>query len=268
MTENFTYDIFLSHSSKDKEVVRDIAERLRKDGLRVWFDDWEIKPGHSIPAMIEEGLEHSRVLVLCMSKHAFGADWVQLESGTFRFRDPLNKDQRFIPLRLDEAPIKGSLAQFNYVDWRDEDDREYGRLVSACGKDVPKAVGEIAFSRQQVEEGGFPFEYGSDLHWLWGWGYRLRLMLDDDLEPSKYTWMIFRPDRLARDAMMRFSVEYPHIIKQIDDFLGFTEERFAEFLQNNNDANRLNFAVAMDALCARIETATPIIAGNSKGSVK
>ncbi len=45
------------------------------------------------------GLEHSRVHVLCMSANAFGSDWSQLESGTFRFRDPLNKERRFIPCR-------------------------------------------------------------------------------------------------------------------------------------------------------------------------
>ena len=91
---------------------------MRKDGLKVWFDEWVLKPGDSIPAKIEEGLEHSRVLVLCMSANAFGSDWAQLEAGTFRFRDPLNKERRFIPLRLDDAPIKGSLAQFLYINWR------------------------------------------------------------------------------------------------------------------------------------------------------
>ena len=131
-TEPFNYDVFLSHSSKDKAVVRLIAERLRADGLRVWFDEWEIKPGDSIPAKIEEGLERSRVLVLCMSANAFGSDWSQLESGTFRFRDPLNKERRFIPLRLDDAPIKGSLAQFLYIDWCQEDrESAYAKLLEA-----------------------------------------------------------------------------------------------------------------------------------------
>jgi glycosyltransferase involved in cell wall biosynthesis len=46
---------------------------------------------------------------------AFGADWARLEAGTFRFRNPLNRERRFIPLRLDDAPIKGSLAQFLYT---------------------------------------------------------------------------------------------------------------------------------------------------------
>jgi len=74
MSTEFTFDAFLSHSSKDKAVVRAIAERLRADGLKVWFDEWMLKPGDSIPAKIEEGLERSRVLVLCMSANAFGSD--------------------------------------------------------------------------------------------------------------------------------------------------------------------------------------------------
>ena len=133
MDAEFQYDVFLSHSAKDKAVVRPLAERLRKDGLKVWFDEWVLKPGDSIPAKIEEGLEHSRVLVLCMSANAFGSDWAQLEAGTFRFRDPLNKERRFIPLRLDDAPIKGSLAQFLYINWRPADrEQEYAKLLEAC----------------------------------------------------------------------------------------------------------------------------------------
>jgi hypothetical protein len=117
MAALFKYDVFLNHSSKDKAVVRPLGERLRADELKVWFDEWVLKPGDSIPAKIEEELERSRVLMLCMSVHAFGSYWAQLESQTFRFRDPLNKERRFIPLRPDDAPIKGSLAQFLYIDW-------------------------------------------------------------------------------------------------------------------------------------------------------
>lgn len=34
MANDFKYDVFLSYSSKDKAVVRLVAERLRKDGLK------------------------------------------------------------------------------------------------------------------------------------------------------------------------------------------------------------------------------------------
>ncbi len=144
----FEFDVFLSHSSKDKTRVRVVAERLRMDGLKVWFDEWVIKAGDSIPAKVEEGLEQSRVMVLCMSANAFGSDWAQLESGTFRFRDPLNKKRRFIPLRLDDAPIKGSLAQFHYVNWLPpEREQEYAKLFEACrhssNSPITKAPTEI-----------------------------------------------------------------------------------------------------------------------------
>jgi len=133
MGESFEYDVFLSYSSEDKAVVLAVAERLRQDGLKVWFDEWVLKPGDSIPAKIEDGLERSRVLVLCMSANAVGSDWAQLEAGTFRFRDPLNKERCFIPLRLDDAPIKGSLTQFLHINWGPSDrEQEYLKLLEAC----------------------------------------------------------------------------------------------------------------------------------------
>ena len=110
MPDQFQYDVFLNHSAKDKAVVREIAERPRKDEVKVWFDEWVLKRGDSIPAKIEE-LEGSRVLVLCISANAFGSDWAQLEPGTFRYRDPLNKERRFLPLRLDGALIKDFAEQ-------------------------------------------------------------------------------------------------------------------------------------------------------------
>ena len=153
MTDNFRYDVFLSHSSKDKDTVRPLAERLRADGLRVWFDEWMLKPGDSIPAKIEEGLEQSRILVLCMSANAFGSDWATLESYTFRFRDPLNKERRFIPLRLDAAEIKGSLAQFLYLNWLPETRaQEYAKLLEACRPPQTQPTEEQELARARFEE--------------------------------------------------------------------------------------------------------------------
>jgi small GTP-binding protein len=158
----FAYDVFLSSSPKDKAISRTIAKRLQGDGLRVWFDDWEIRPGDSIPAKIEQGLEHSRVLVLCMSANAFGSDWAQLEASTFRFRDPLDKERRFILLRLDDAPIKGSLAQFLYISWRAEDcEQEYAKLLEACREPTQPPVAEALTTHGQFEEKSIHLKYKS-----------------------------------------------------------------------------------------------------------
>ena len=74
------------------------------------------RPGDSIPAKIEEGLEHSRVLVLCMSANAFGSDWAELrltlpQLSTLNHQpvcEPLNKERRFVSPQLYDAPINKS----------------------------------------------------------------------------------------------------------------------------------------------------------------
>ncbi len=171
MADDFKYDVFLSYSSKDKAVVRALAERLRADGLHVWLDDWELHPGDSIPSKIEEGLEHSRVLVLCMSAHAFGSDWAQLESYTFRFRDPLNKERRFIPMRLDEAPIKGSLAQFLYINWLPEDrEQAYAKLLESCRPPAKQPEAEAKAAYVQTAEKAFQLDYKNALIYAYAFG--------------------------------------------------------------------------------------------------
>lgn len=131
MNEPFAYDVFLSYSSKDKQAVRELAQRLKKDGLRVWFDEWEIKPGDLISLKVEQGLEQSRTLVLVMSANAFASDWVMLERHTAIFRDPTNAERRFIPLRLDDTEIKDTLKQFSYVDWMNKSQEHYTKLLAA-----------------------------------------------------------------------------------------------------------------------------------------
>jgi small GTP-binding protein len=132
MSESFKYDVFISHSSHDRTAVHELAERLKADGLRVWLDDWEIRPGDMIGLRIQQGLEQSRTLLLVMSARASESDWVTFESQTILFNDPTNQQRRFIPLRLDNTEPRGTLKQFAYVDWRQKSPDQYARLLAAC----------------------------------------------------------------------------------------------------------------------------------------
>ncbi|TAK09082.1 MAG: TIR domain-containing protein, partial [Candidatus Manganitrophaceae bacterium] len=153
MSEKFKYDIFLSHSSKDKPIIRDLAKRLKRDGLRIWFDEWEIKPGDVIPLKIQQGLEQSRTLVLAMSTNAFTSEWVTLERNTVLFRDPNNTDRRFIPIRLDESKIPDTLRQFAYIPWQQPLDDHYINLLTACRPNAVKRK-RNRFSSDVLEIGG------------------------------------------------------------------------------------------------------------------
>src|SRR5262249_31655307 len=50
------YDVFLSYNSKDRDAVREIAQKLTEKGIRPWLDQWELPPGSDFPEELEKRL--------------------------------------------------------------------------------------------------------------------------------------------------------------------------------------------------------------------
>ena len=117
MAATFPYDVFLSHNHQDKPRVRRLAERLKQAGLqteagpRLWFDEWNVRSGDIIALKVDEGLEQSRVLLLCISPNALASGWVALERSTAIHRDPATEGCRFIPLLLAGCRSAGHAAE-------------------------------------------------------------------------------------------------------------------------------------------------------------
>lgn len=131
--EKFDFDVFLSYSRNDEEAVRVYASKLEGAGLKVWFDESMVPPGQPIARWLDSALDRSRTLVLFMSANALASDWVKLESGTLRFRDPLNKAKRFIPVRLDDSEPPDFLRESLFVDLQNPGDPTcFERLLDAC----------------------------------------------------------------------------------------------------------------------------------------
>ncbi len=74
------HDLFISHASEDKDsFVRPLAQALQRLGLRVWFDEFELKVGDSLRRMIDRGLANSRYGVVVLSGAFFAKNWPQYE---------------------------------------------------------------------------------------------------------------------------------------------------------------------------------------------
>ena len=74
------YDVFISHASEDKEgVVRPLAHVLRRGGLKVWYDEFELRIGDSLRRKIDMGLARSRFGVVVLSRSFFGKGWTNYE---------------------------------------------------------------------------------------------------------------------------------------------------------------------------------------------
>lgn len=103
---DFEYNLFLGHSPRNKEAVRENANRLKSNIVQFWFDEWEIRLADSNLAKIEGIQEHSHVrrhMIPCVCvldvRETFGSDWAQLKNHTLRLREPLHLYRRFMPHR-------------------------------------------------------------------------------------------------------------------------------------------------------------------------
>ncbi len=165
MADTFNYDVFLSHNQADKPKVRQLAERLRLAGVRVWLDEWVVKPGDIIALKVDEGLEQSRVLVLCISPAALASGWVALERSTAVHRDPSNSGRRFIPLLLAKCVLPDTLAKYKYLDFREESEAAFSELLASCKLEtelvqtVPLLEFEKKLATKKLKPSTSPEEY-------------------------------------------------------------------------------------------------------------
>ena len=100
--------------------------------MRVWLDEWVIKAGDIIALKVDEGLEQSRVLLLCISPTALASGWVALERSTAVHRDPANAYRRFIPLLLGDCALPDTLRRYKYVDFREESEAAFAEVLATC----------------------------------------------------------------------------------------------------------------------------------------
>jgi len=70
--------IFLSHNSADKPFVQQLATDLKRLGVNVWFDKWEIRVGDSLMWRIEEGIRENEYLGIVLSPEAISSDMGQI----------------------------------------------------------------------------------------------------------------------------------------------------------------------------------------------
>lgn len=97
--------VYLAHASEDKAQVRPIAEYLMANGVKVWFDEWEIDPGDSLRQKMEEGLGAMTHFVVVLTKTSITKPWVAKEIDVGLVQQVGGKS-RFVPLVVDLEPSR------------------------------------------------------------------------------------------------------------------------------------------------------------------
>jgi hypothetical protein len=98
-------DVFLSHRNTDKAWARQLAARIESvhvggRQLTVWLDEAEVRPGRSVVAEVNRGLERSRFIALVMTPDYFDSPsgWTDAEWQAALYTDPAGRQGRVVPL--------------------------------------------------------------------------------------------------------------------------------------------------------------------------
>lgn len=117
-------DAMLSHSKLDIDIVTtfDLELRAATCGDRpvsIWLDDREIEGG-SVVAAINEGLETSRHVVLCLTPNYFTSrsGWTYAEWMAGLYDDPAGRMDRVIPVMFANVKLPALLRHLDTIDLR------------------------------------------------------------------------------------------------------------------------------------------------------
>jgi len=95
--EEKSYDFFISHASEDKESFVDgLAEELKKLGITVWYDNFEMDWGHDLRPNIDEGLRQCKYGIVVLSEAFLGKKkWTEYELNSLFARETAGKRMVF-----------------------------------------------------------------------------------------------------------------------------------------------------------------------------
>ena len=107
--------VFISHSTKDKEIAETIRQHLESAGVPCWIAPRDIEPGADWTEGILHGIANARIFVLVFSSHANDSEHVRREVGrAFSLHLPV------IPFRIEAIEPRDSLGYFlESVHWLD-----------------------------------------------------------------------------------------------------------------------------------------------------
>ena len=101
------HDVFISHSSQDREVALAACEAIERGGHRCWIAPRDILPGQDYGEAIVDGIRAARVFVLIFSAHSSESPQVRRET-----ERAANAGLAMVPVRIEEAQPSKSLEYF------------------------------------------------------------------------------------------------------------------------------------------------------------
>lgn len=109
--------VFLCHAHSDQTRVRDLYNRLIKDGVDVWLDKEKLLPGQDWELEIRKEVRETDLVIVCLSKQFNEAGFRQKEV-RLALEVAMEKPDGevfIVPLKLEECEVIESLKKWHWV---------------------------------------------------------------------------------------------------------------------------------------------------------
>jgi len=111
-------DIFVSHSSRDKDAAVHLATILNFCSIDVWLDDWELEIGQSLTDEIAKAMEVSQYIAILITENYNKTVWTKNEYKKAMAREQKENRTVMLPIIIGEAQIPDFLEDRIYIDMR------------------------------------------------------------------------------------------------------------------------------------------------------
>ena len=109
--------VFLSHSSKDKPFVRQLAADLSEENILVWLDEQQINVGDSISDKVSQGLAESDYFIIALSDNSVHSEWVKRELNSALISEIESKKVKILPIKLSDCEFPTLINDKKYADF-------------------------------------------------------------------------------------------------------------------------------------------------------
>ena len=121
--KSYEFDVALSFAGEDRFCALQIAERLRTNGITVFYDDFEKAElwGKNLYSHLSDLYQNrARYCVMLVSQNYASKPWPRLEREAAQARAFQSATEYILPVRIDSSPVPGLLSTVGYLDWQHE----------------------------------------------------------------------------------------------------------------------------------------------------
>lgn len=111
--------IFISHSSKDKQFARMLANHLSEYGLVPWLDEAELKLGDHLTKTILNALERVDYMAIVISSNSVQSDWVAKEIEIAQLQEKRKERTIIVPIIIEDVRLPIELSDRVYANFTD-----------------------------------------------------------------------------------------------------------------------------------------------------